>query len=274
MSHLSEIIGSGLEKSCQWKKVCLLFGWGTNDLTCPLKRKICRFLQFANHCYHWGSFIIFSIITECCRAPNNPLYTNTAQVITRMRGGWAEPDKMGRSQAASDSPRQELARSPGGRSSDAAKHDTVVVFHFSSLSLSRRCSSSTRSSAVLFSSIFLCSFKLSYSVHLSVSPPTLSPFPFTVNLRYPLLLFLHSSPSTSSCRCALCPPLSPPPTLFFFFLLFHLFSHITSGSSCVSGVVFLSKATCTEEEDTNENCFICSNILNASNDYFLLSINC
>lgn len=272
MSHLSEVIGAGFEKSCQWKKVCLLFGWGTNDLTCPLKRKICRFLQFANHCYHCGSFIIFSIITECCRAPNNPLYTNTAQVITRMRGGWAEPDKMGRSQAASDSPRQELARSPGGRSSDAAKHDTVVVFHFSSLSLSQRCSSSTWSSAVLF--------KLSYSVHLSVSPPTLLLFPSplicgTFSFSYTRLplprpirvlsallfhLLLHSF-SFSSCFIS-------------FPICLSVFSHITSGRSCVPGVVFLSKATCTEEEDTNENCFICSNILNASNDYFLLSINC
>lgn len=40
----------------------------------------------------------------------------------------AEPDQMGCSQAAYDSPRQKLARSPRGRSSDAAKHDTVVFF--------------------------------------------------------------------------------------------------------------------------------------------------
>lgn len=47
-----------------------------------------------------------------------------------MCGGEAEPDKMGRSQAAYDSPRQKLARSPRGRFSDAAKHDTVVFFPF------------------------------------------------------------------------------------------------------------------------------------------------
>lgn len=264
MSHLSEIIGSGLEKSCQWKKVCLLFGRGTNDLTSPLKRKICRFLQFANHCYHWGSFIIFSIITECCRAPNNPLYTNTAQVITRMRGGWAEPDKMGRSQAASDSPRQELARSPGGRSSDAAKHDTVVVFHFSSLSLSRRCSSSTRSSAVLFSSIFLCSFKLSYSVHLSVSPPTLSPFPFTVNLRYPLLLFLHLVLYV----CSLPSSFTSSYTLFLFPPVSSLFPHHLWQQLCLWRGIFK------QSNMHRRRRYKWKLLYNASNDYFLLSINC
>lgn len=40
----------------------------------------------------------------------------------------AQPNKMGRSQAAYDSPRQKLARSPRGRPSDAAKHDTAELF--------------------------------------------------------------------------------------------------------------------------------------------------
>lgn len=42
----------------------------------------------------------------------------------------AQPNKMGRSQAAYDSPRQKLARSPRGRPSDAAKHDTAELFFF------------------------------------------------------------------------------------------------------------------------------------------------
>lgn len=75
-----------------------MFRRGTIGLTCRLTRKICRFLQFADHCYRRGAFIIFSVITERCSltAP----YTNAARVITRRR---LSPDKMGRSRAASDS---------------------------------------------------------------------------------------------------------------------------------------------------------------------------
>lgn len=42
----------------------------------------------------------------------------------------AEPEKMGCSQAASDSQRQKLARSSQGRCNDAAKHHTGFVFGF------------------------------------------------------------------------------------------------------------------------------------------------
>lgn len=51
----------------------------------------------------------------------------------------AEPNRMGRSQVAYDSPRQKLARSLPGRSSDASKHDTVVFFRSSQR---QHCSSS------------------------------------------------------------------------------------------------------------------------------------
>ncbi|KAL7382782.1 hypothetical protein ABVT39_027536 [Epinephelus coioides] len=127
---------------------------------------------------------------------------------------------MGRSQAAYDSPHQNLAQSPRGRSSDAAKHDTVVfsflpfflelaaaAFLLADMKRSRRRSFGLQLRLplqFLFSiiqrvcRIFLCSFEtlcfsfLSVSL-LSVSPPTLPcPLPFTVDPRHFLLLFFGS----------------------------------------------------------------------------------
>lgn len=157
----------------------------------PLKRKICCFLQFANHCCHCCSFIIFSIITERCRALNNPLYTNTIQVITRMRGDELSPTKWD----AAKWHMTPLVRSwPGVLEADPVMRQNMTLLCFCGFfsspffwsSQRQHCSSSTWSEAAvaarvkffslqlclsdfyvlsssLFSYMFLCSLKLSFS---------------------------------------------------------------------------------------------------------------
>lgn len=138
-------------------------------------------------------------------------------------------------------PRLELAQSPGGRASDAAGRRCCASSFF--LPLFEPLLLLVDADALL--TALLCLF---FSSSYALSSSSL----------YLLLRFLRSSSSTSSYTCALCSPLCAPPTLFSSssrFISFPsclpVFSLVTSASSCVSGLVFLRKATCTEEEDSN-----------------------
>lgn len=75
------------------RMVCFLFEERLISPASQKEKEMCRLVQFANHCYHCCGFIISSIIMECYHAPNNPLYTNTVQVITRMCGSELSPTK-------------------------------------------------------------------------------------------------------------------------------------------------------------------------------------
>lgn len=59
MSHLSEIIGSGLEKSCQWKKVCLLFGRGNKWSHLPSQKENLPLLAICKSLLSLGQFYYF-----------------------------------------------------------------------------------------------------------------------------------------------------------------------------------------------------------------------
>lgn len=123
---------------------------------------------------------------------------------------------MGRSQAAYDSPRQKLAQSPQGRSSDAAKHDTVVIFFsfffflFSSFFWSWQLQHFSSGSEAAFAAQIKCS-SLQLCLHLLF---LLSPLPIYFPLYnsisvfiFPFCLFLWSLisdfPPTPSCPFSL-----------------------------------------------------------------------
>lgn len=256
---------------CQWKEgkeVCLVLV-EENWSHLPLKRKICCFLQFANHCCHCCSFIIFSIITERCRAPNNPLYTNTVQVITRMRGDELSPTKWD----AAKWHMTPLVRSwPGVLEADPVMRQNMTLLCFSLFSFSfflssqrRLGCSSTWSEAVAAARVKFFSLQLrltdfyfsssslfSYSsfVHLNFLTPWFSllsllcstSLPSYTRPRLSLLLICrtyffcptHLSLSMSSFTCTLSSCLFLQSLLFPFLS----FSHFTSGSSWVWGKVF------------------------------------
>lgn len=131
----------------------LFVSWFGKTLTLPPLLTLCKSLLSLQQFYY---FLHNYWVLPCSEQSPVRKYCTT-----NYKDAWrrAEPDQMGCSQAAYDSPRQKLAQSPRGRSSDAAKHDTVVFFvfffPFSFFFLffrswqRHRCSSSTWSEAAI-----------------------------------------------------------------------------------------------------------------------------
>lgn len=220
----------------------------TNWSHLPLESKICRFLQMCKSLLSRLQFYYFlhnyGVLPCSEQSPVHKYCTSNYKDAWRR----AEPDKMGLSQAAYDSPRQKLARSPRGRSSDAAKHDTVVFFlpFFLELAVAAQLLADMKRSRRRSSSEKLRPAAPSASTILIFHHPvcflSLSLFIFTLYflslllhslVLLPLLLICgpffsfslaptHSSPPTSSYTCPLCSLLFTSSYTCFFFLLFYL----------------------------------------------------